>query len=161
MAGLCGAPCASPCCWCASCVCLPCANYYIRSKALEDMRNYKCFQGYTCPCIDCCCSSCEKSCGPCCLAIETCMCPHLSVFATRHYIQDKYRVQNSPCEDTCFDCVIAMECLMCCLPEDSHMHELLHCIVHLCFCIGMPCMQVQHNVQLDVQSGARAPMLQA
>ena len=154
--GLCSAPCDNCCCWIASCVCFPCANYSIRSKALGDMRHYRFFQGYACGVCGCCCEPCESTCGSCCLCAEVLLCPHLSVMATRHFIQDKYAVRNTGCEDCCIDCVIGMECLLCCFPEDSIVHEALHCAVHLCMCIGMPCMQVQHHEQLKREMDGQA-----
>ena len=90
--GLCNTICSEPCCLLASCFCFPCANYSIRKTALNrDLSNYRCFQGYYCGILACCCP-CQAECGSCCLLGESLLCPHVSVMSTRHLVQEKYNV---------------------------------------------------------------------
>ena len=161
--GLCGAPCHDPCCWMASCFFFPCVNYTMRSRALDGNFNlYRCFQGYGCFCCSNCCVSCQQTLAPCCLCFESICCPHLSTFATRHYLQDKYRVRNTECEDCCFCLVAALECCLC-FDEDSCGHEFCSCAIHLICCFVFPCMHVQHNAQIEYenQTGLQMALMKA
>ena len=87
-AGWCDIPCKEPCCLLGSCFCFPCANYKIRKEVLNG-QDYRCFQGYYCGVLACCCP-CQSECGSCCLFGESIFCPHVSVMATRHFVQEKY-----------------------------------------------------------------------
>ena len=140
--------CKEPCYCLSGFFCFPCTNYSIRKDALGgDLRNYRCFQMYYCDCLGYCCP-CQESCGSCCLCAEAFCCPHLSVMATRHTIQQRYRVRNTCCENCCFDMVVCADCLLCCLGDESPCHHALHCIVHAFMCLVMPCMQAQHHHQI-------------
>ena len=152
--GLCNTICSEPCCLLASCFCFPCANYSIRKTALNrDLSNYRCFQGYYCGILACCCP-CQAECGSCCLLGESLLCPHVSVMSTRHLVQEKYNVRNTCCENCVIDSVICCECMMCFCGEDSCAHDILHCVAHLTMCLVMPCMQAQayHQIKKEEYS---------
>jgi len=149
--GLLETVCSEPCCLLGSCLCFPCANYKIRKEAMNhDTANYRCFQGYYCGIMACCCP-CQSDCGACCLAGESILCPHLSVMATRHLVQEKYNVKNTCCENSLINCVLACECLMCCVDDDSCLHDILHCTAHAIMCVAMPCMQAQAHHQMRLE----------
>ena len=80
------------------------------------------------------------------------MCPHLSVMATRHEVQQRFRVKNTCCETCLIDCVICCDCMMCCFSEESAAHHLLHCITHAVMCCAMPCMQAQAHHQFKMET---------
>jgi hypothetical protein len=156
--GLCGTVCQEPCCLLGSCMCFPCANFAIRKEVLgDDLGNYRCFQGYYLQCAEMCCP-CQSGCGPCCLAAETVLCPHVSVMATRHAVQEKYNVQNTCAERCLIDCVICCDCMMCCVAEDSCLHHGLHCLAHCAMCVFMPCMQAQahHQIKMETNPATQA-----
>ena len=152
-AGWCDIPCKEPCCLLGSCFCFPCANYKIRKEVLNG-QDYRCFQGYYCGVLACCCP-CQSECGSCCLFGESIFCPHVSVMATRHFVQEKYQLRNTTCENCVIDSVICCECLMCCCAEDSCAHDLLHCAAHITMCVVMPCMQAQahHQIKIEERGG--------
>ena len=150
-ANLCEVPCTEPCCMLASCACFPCANFAIRKRALGgDLGNYRCMQGFYCGALACCCP-CQSQCGPCCLMGESLVCPHLSVMATRHTVQERLSVRNSCCENCAIDSIICCECALCCVSDDSCFHDALHCAVHCLTCAVMPCMQAQAYHQLKIE----------
>lgn len=89
------APCANPLWFCGGYFCAPCAQYRLRSKALNnDLSQYKCCQGY----MDCLCFRAgelgEAESPECCLCIESCCCLHFAVQATRFYLMDGHNVRR-------------------------------------------------------------------
>ena len=135
--GLTGVPCHEPCCCLASAVCFPCASFRVRKEALGGSLGdgrYQCCQGYY---FGCCsrCVPCQRTCPGLCLCLEVHICPHVSIMATRHYLQDQYKIRNTCGENCCLELMICAECVMCCLDEDNPIRELLHCCIHAACCV--------------------------
>lgn len=96
-------PCTAPGNFVYSCVCCPCASYYLRKKALDgDLSRNTCCMGYFPLCKDRC---------PCdmygvqkhpeiSLCCEVCCCAGCAVSATRMHVMDMYSLHSG---NTCFE----------------------------------------------------------
>jgi len=112
--GMIEAPCREPLCFCLSFTCSPCAQYQIRSKALQgDLSQYKCCQGY----YD---NKCFRA-GKCgdqgnsaCLCIEACFCHSCAISSTRQLVLDTRNLRPDPCDNRIIrfsNCIQMLACV--------------------------------------------------
>lgn len=99
-----------------SACCVWCAAFHLRRLVLDyDMDKYECCQGYIPKCCCFCPGECgERSCPTCCLCIESCCCPVLSVSTSRAFIQDAFTLGSDPCDRRlirCSNCLQILSCL--------------------------------------------------
>ena len=89
---ICHAPCQSPLCCLAGCLCGPCAQCNLRLKALDG--NIK---KYTC-CMDATTCTSSKHCPWLCLCMEVTCCTECAQEATYHFVMEDRNIRTSPCE---------------------------------------------------------------
>ncbi|KAH8076580.1 hypothetical protein JL721_591 [Aureococcus anophagefferens] len=157
------APCANPAIFCASWCCFPCLNYHLRSKAIEDMNNYICCQGYA----NYCCfkaGSIGDQGNPLCLFLESCCFPGLAVSSTRQFVMDKYDLASDPCDRKIMHCNNIIWTLACIcnilaffIEELRCVAQALDCFADIVFCTTMGCMNAQVDLELKKRMGAVAP----
>ena len=110
--GLVGTVVREPCFLCFSCVCFPCSNVRLRRDVLGgEMKHYRCFQHHFLPCVGRC-IPCQRVCPSACLVLEAHCCPVLSALATRHVIQDKFKVRSTCLEVCCLRLLCVCECVL-------------------------------------------------
>jgi len=167
---MCDAPCHDPCCCLGAMVCIPCAQFYIRRKALDyDMSRYSCCQGY----YPICCfgqpNSCgAKDCPDFCLCLESLFCHSCAVSATRNYVMDQRGFQSDPCDRRLIrlnNCLQSLACICtiiaCFVPACRDAAICIDRVADCVYCMTMGCMTAQVNYQLNCEKAEGAKMGQA
>jgi len=153
------APCAEPGCWCASTICMPCAQVHMRKKALNHVdpgsgwSNYECCQGMF---GGFCClqpGKCgESSCPQVCMCAEACCFPGLAASVNSMVVRQKHSLGLD--EDDvrlirCSNCLmvfsVVLGCLGICFDWDGEREciTIVNCIADVTFCCVSGCMTAQ------------------
>jgi len=154
------APCQEPAWCCLSCVCVPCTVCYMRKLVLEHVglslkTHYECCQGYfPNPCRPCC-APLEKSMPSCCACTEACICPGLSMSASRFVMMDHYSLGVHPVDNQIIrfnNCLQLISCicdlLAICIRPMRNLARCVNCVADVVFHITAGCMsaQVYHEI---------------
>ena len=173
---LCQTPCAEPCCWCASMLCLCPAQIYLRHRVLNHVEpgsgwsNYTCCQGYF---GGCCClqpgSVGDKTCPVPCMCLEAFLCPGLAVSASANVMRERYAlgldeddvrlIRCSNCLQifSCFCYIIA--CITPCEGDDMAAH-VVNAVADIVFCCVSGCMTAQVSHEIGKRNKMQAPTTQ-
>ena len=157
------APCANPGIFCASYCCFPCLNYTLRQRAIEDMNNYICCQGYAnFMCFKA--GTVGDQGNSCCLCIESVCCAGLASSSTRQFVMDKYDLGSDPCDRKIIMCSNFMQMLACVcqilaifVAECRDVANLVDCLADMVFLTVMGCMNAQVDLELKKRQGGVAP----
>jgi hypothetical protein len=128
-------PAKDPLAFCFAFMCCPCANYVLRSEALEgDMTKYKCCQGY----YDCMCfkaGACGDSGNVGCAACEMVCCMGPAVSSSRMLVMDTRDIIPDPCDNRIIrfsNCMQLLACvcqlLACFFEELREAAQIIDCI---------------------------------
>ena len=152
------APCKEPCWFCASIFCAPCAQYQLRTWALGgNMDEYMCCQGY----FDCCCikgGSMGDAGNPCCLLLESCICPGLAVQASRFYVMDRGNIMSSATDNQLMHFSNFLQLAAClCRLFDIDGAELCTLAADVFTTTLLGCMTAQTAHELRAEANGKAP----
>jgi len=173
------APCDSCCPFLGGCLC-PCASaMLLRREALNTvhpdsgLEHYQCFQGmkHCGCCCECCVTMSSTPCLRCpCWALESCLCPALSISATRRMLQHEFNIKSDPCDNrilrfnNCLQCCSCVcDCLACvtrvnAIESVAHIFDIISCIVFTC---TMGCMVAQVNDECEHRQATRGVKMNA
>ena len=178
---MCKAPCAEPGCWCASMLCIPCAQFKMRHTALNHIdpgsgwSNYKCCQGYF---GGCCCLQPgrmgDSACPVPCMCLEAACCPGIASSVNSMLIRDRYGLGLDK-DDVrlirCSNCLQWFACIVGCIgmcidwDGEAACRTIVNCVADVTFCCVSGCMtaQVHHEIKLREadQTQSSAPPAQA
>jgi len=159
--GMIHAPGADPLVCCAACVCVPCAQYYLRDKVLGgQMENYICCQGYY---PACCCfrpgHMGEQQCPHLCLALESIFCQSCAVSSSRLAVMDMYELQSDPMDRRIirFNNCIQMAACICdiiaiFMAQARDLAHILNLIAEIVWYSTQACMTTQTNFELNYRT---------
>jgi len=165
--GMLEAPAKDPVWFCYGCLCMPCAQYQLRTMSLgaDWPKGYQCCQGY----FDCCCfkkcmsmgrgenEGVDRDCPELCLCVEVFLCPSCAVSATRFYVLDKYNIVPDPMDNKiihfnnclqCLSCIISIAALF--IDGLDEAADIIQYIANLVFHITSGCMTAQVHYELFV-----------
>lgn len=143
------APCQQPLACCASVLCVPCFQYYLRRRLLRgDMEKYECCTG-SCRGFMCYEGSifCEDRAPELCLFLESSLCPCCALGYTRSALMRQERLQSDPCDRRLIrlgNAVALCNCIsvwLNCARSGAHC---LHTCAECCYC----CTFRKYNVSL-------------
>jgi len=152
-----------------------CAQYHLRVLALNnDMRHYKCCQGYfDCPPCFIAGSFGEEASPEVCLCIESCCCLHCAIQSTRFFVMDSRSIRPDPCDNRvirCHNCLQILSCVLdlaACISGNEDVQQLAHLIRVIADCAYytvLGCMTAQMALELKNHPNAgnmSPPMPQA
>lgn len=158
---------ANPSCFCFALCCPCCSSWEIRRRYYKgDMSKYVCCGGYL-PCAGKCG---EKSCPECCLFLETWICFANSVAVTRWLLQDDLELETTACDKCIIATMIALQylaCIMRCVAIIVDVNgvdtaaDAIDIAADVVWCTVCACMAAQHDTQIAVRDGKRAPSADA
>ena len=163
---LANAPCTEPVC-CITGLFMPaCTAYVLRQEALGgNMSEYMCCQGYFDfpPCFQA--GTLGESGSPeVCLCIESFLCTHFAVQATRFYMMDTRQIQPDPVDNQIIRCHNALQCLAfifelaACISRDAEVIDAAAAIRTLADCVYVAVLscfaaQVKAELRAEKESG--------
>ncbi|CAN0095988.1 unnamed protein product [Ectocarpus sp. 6 AP-2014] len=166
--GMMEAPCKN-CPWCTfGCLCMCCAQFIVRKRALDgNLANYVCCQGYFPMCCfepgDCG----ERDCPCFCLCMESFACTSCAVSSSRMYLMDKFGVQPDPWDNRIIRFNNALQVLSCichiaaiCVREVRELARIIDLIADLVYMTTVGCMTGQMITEMKYH-GDNAPLAEA
>ncbi|CAM9236722.1 unnamed protein product [Ectocarpus sp. 12 AP-2014] len=155
--GMMEAPCKN-CLWCAyGSLCLGCAQFAVRKRALGGrLDDYVCCQGYfpthCCEPGDCG----ERRCPCFCLCMESFLCPSCAVSSSRMYLMDKFEVQPDPWDNRIIrfnNCLQLLSCICHCaaifVQDFRELARLTDILANLVYLSAVGCMTGQMMAEME------------
>lgn len=174
---MCRAPCAEPACWCASMICLPCAQVKMRHKALNHINPNSGWSDYSC-CQSkfggCCCiqpgNMGEESCPVPCAILEAFLCCGLATSVNSMLIRDQYSLgldEDDARLIRCSNCLMCfatiLNCIGICFDWDGEeaCKSIVNCVADVTFCCVSGCMTAQVYHEIKEREKMTAPQREA